>query len=265
MRLCTRLVLVAFVYSIVQPALGQQAKKKVESADQRPVHSYPVSGKASDLLSDDAAFAKLTSALQKDLISDLQNYDIEDKSTLKKYYNSLMQIAYLTGRYDEALSYMQKRNALQDKPAAKAMAGLICELGYCEIDRPVIDGAKEATEQAQRAFEAEFAERVRKLPYETVQNEVKQQKAWFELLSPNFLTGMVEQQYDALAQKTGTIPKKQPWTSSTRASRSGTFCLTKTSWRNNWRRSSPPTTSRKRTSGGSVQLRFRKAIVSRRP
>ena len=134
MPLCTRLVFVAFVFSIVQPALGQQAKKKVETAEQLPVHSYPVSGKASDLLNDDAAFARLTSALQKDLISDLQNYDIEDKSTLKKYYNSLMQIAYLTGDYNEAVSYLEKRDALEDKPAARAMAGL--------IDQPLIDGAK---------------------------------------------------------------------------------------------------------------------------
>jgi hypothetical protein len=200
MRLYTRLVLVAFVFSIIQPALGQEAKKRVEAADQLPVHSYAVSGKASDLLNDDAAFVKLTSALQQDLITDLRDYDIEDKTTLKNYYNSLMQISYLDGNYDEARSYLQKKSALEDKPAAKAMAGL--------IEQPLIDGAKAGTEQAQRIFESEFAERVRKLPYETVQNEVKAQKARLEIYSPNFIAGMVEQHYDTLAQKTGRIPKE---------------------------------------------------------
>jgi hypothetical protein len=68
------------------------------------------------------------------------------------------------------------------------------------IEQPIIDGAKAGPEHAQQVFETEFAERVQKLPYETVQNEVKSQKAWFEILSVNFLTGMVEQQYDTLAQ-----------------------------------------------------------------
>jgi subtilisin family serine protease len=200
MRLDTRLVLVAFVFSIIQPAFSQQAKKKVEAADQLPVHSYAVSGKASDLLNDDAAFARLTSALQQDLISDLRDYEIEDKTTLKNYYNSLMQISYLDGNYDEALSYLQKKSALEDKPAARAMAGL--------VEQPLIDGAKAGTEQAGKVFESKFAGRLQKLPYETVQNELKQQKGWFEIHSPNFMTGMVEQHYDTLVQKTGTIPKE---------------------------------------------------------
>jgi subtilisin family serine protease len=198
MRLYTRLILGAFLFAIIQPAFSQQARQRVETADQLPVHSYPVSGKASDVLNNDVAFAKLTLALQKDLINDLQTYDIEDKSTVRSYYRSLMQIAYLDGRYDEALSYLQKGIALEDKPAAQAMAGL--------VEQPLIDAAKAGTE-SQKVFESEFADRVKKLPYDTVQSAVKLRKAWLELLSPNYLTGMVEQQYDTLAQKTGKIPK----------------------------------------------------------
>ena len=77
---------------------------KIENAEQLPVHSYRVPGKASVRLTDDAAFKVFVAALQKDLESDLQNYDIEDKTTLKKYYGPLMQIAMLQGRYIDALS-----------------------------------------------------------------------------------------------------------------------------------------------------------------
>jgi subtilisin family serine protease len=198
MRFSTRLVLCAFLFAIIQPAFSQQAKKKLETAEQLPVHSYPLSGKASDVLNNDVAFARLTSALQKDLINELQTYDIEDKSTVKSYYNSLMQIACLDGHYDEALSYLQKGNALEDKPAAQAMAGL--------VEEPLINAAKARTEP-QKVFETEFADRVKKLPYDTVQSAVKLRKAWLELISPNYLTGMVEQRYDTLAQKTGKIPQ----------------------------------------------------------
>src|SRR6266576_4180450 len=62
--------------------VGQQAKKKIENAEQLPVHSYPVPGKASVLLTDDVAFKVFVAELQTDLENDLQNYDIEDKTTV---------------------------------------------------------------------------------------------------------------------------------------------------------------------------------------
>jgi subtilisin family serine protease len=199
MPIHTRLISLALICCAAVSTLGQQAKKKIENAEQLPVHSYPVQGKASTLLTDDAAFKVLVVALQKDLENDLQNYDIEDKTTLKKYYDPLMQIAILQGRYDDALSYLRKKNALEDKPAAKAMAGM--------LDQPLIDASKAGEAQAQGIFETEFKERLQKLSYEVVQNEVKQMKSGFEIISQNLLVGFIEQQYDTLAQKTGTIPK----------------------------------------------------------
>jgi len=87
--------------------VGQQAKKRIENAEQLPVHSYPVPGKASVLLTDDAAFKVFVAALQKDLENDLQNYDIEDKTTLKRYYGPLMQIAILEQRYNQLLTIVE--------------------------------------------------------------------------------------------------------------------------------------------------------------
>jgi subtilisin family serine protease len=194
-----RFMTLALICCAAVTALGQQAKKRIENAEQLPVHSYPVPGKASVLLTDDAAFKVFVAALQKDLENDLQNYDIEDKTTLKKYYAPLMQIAVLEQRYNDALSYLQKTSALEDKPAAKAMAGM--------LGQPLIDAKKAGEGQAQVIFEAEFKERAQKLPYEVVQNELKRMKSSFETISANLLAGLIEQQYDTLAQKTGTIPK----------------------------------------------------------
>jgi subtilisin family serine protease len=199
MSIQTRLISVALICCAAVSTLGQQAKKKIENAEQLPVHSYSVPGKASVLLTDDAAFTVFVAALRKDLENDLQDYDIEDKTTLKKYYGPLMQISILQGRYDDALTYLNKRNALEDKAAAKAMAGM--------LDQPLIDAKKAGAGQAQAIFETEFKERVQKLPYEVVQNEVKQMKSGFEIISQNLLAGFIEQHYDTLAQKTGTIPK----------------------------------------------------------
>jgi subtilisin family serine protease len=199
MSIQTRLISLALICSAAASTLGQQAKKKIENAEQLPVHSYPVPGKASVLLTDDAAFKVFVAALEKDLENDLQNYDIEDKTTLKKYYGPLMQIAILQGRYDDALSYLRKANALEDKPAAKAMAGM--------LDQPLIDAKKAGDGQDKVIFETEFKERLQTLPYEAVQNDLKEMKSNFEIISSNLLSGLIEQQYDTLAQKTGIIPK----------------------------------------------------------
>jgi subtilisin family serine protease len=199
MSIQIRLISLALICGVAVSTLGQQAKKKIENAEQLPVHSYAAPGKASALLTDDAAFKLFIAALQKDLENDLQSYDIEDNTTLKKCYGPLMQIAILQGRYDDALSYLRKRDALEEKPAAKAMAGL--------LDQPLIDAKEAGESQAQVIFEAEFKERLQKLSYEVVQNELKEMKSGFEIISQNLLTGVIEQRYDTLAQKTGTIPK----------------------------------------------------------
>jgi subtilisin family serine protease len=199
MSIQIRLISLALICGVAVSTRGQQAKKKIENAEQLPVHSYAAPGKASALLTDDAAFKLFIAALQKDLENDLQSYDIEDNTTLKKCYGPLMQIAILQGRYDDALSYLRKRDALEEKPAAKAMAGL--------LDQPLIDAKEAGESQAQVIFEAEFKERLQKLSYEVVQNELKEMKSGFEIISQNLLTGVIEQRYDTLAQKTGTIPK----------------------------------------------------------
>src|SRR2546429_8356451 len=161
MSIQTRLITLPVISCAAVGAIGQQAKKRIENAERLPVHSYPVPGKASVLLTDDAAFKVFVAALQKDLENDLQNYDIEDKTTLKKYYGPLMQIAVLEQRYNDALSYLQKMNMLEDKPAAKAMAG--------KLDHPLNDARKAGEGPAQRIFEDEIKERLQKLPYEVVQ------------------------------------------------------------------------------------------------
>jgi Subtilase family len=172
-----RFIALSLICCAAVSAVGQQAKKKIENAEQLPVYSYAVPGKASALLTAAAAFKVFIAALEKDLENDLENYDIEDKTTLKKYSGSLLQIAILQGRYSDALSYLRKRAALEDKPAAKAMAGL--------LDQPLIDAKEAGGGHAQLIFEAEFKERLQMLPYEVVQNELKEMKSGFETISPN--------------------------------------------------------------------------------
>src|SRR5258708_29047661 len=61
---------------------------------------------------------------------------------------------------------LQKMNTLEDKRAAKAMAGT--------LDHPLNDAKKAGAGHAQAIRDAEFQERLQKLPYEVVENQVKQ-------------------------------------------------------------------------------------------
>jgi subtilisin family serine protease len=194
-----RFTIIVLIFCCIQATQGQQTKKKIESSDQLPVHSYPISVKASSLLTNDAALATLAASLEKDLESDLRDFDIQDKATLEGYYADLQSTAFFAGRCDDALSYLRQKNALQEKPVAKAMAGL--------FEQPVIDAKKAGTAQARHIFEAEFAERLKRLPFEIVQDELKRTKGGLEGTSTNLVTAYVMDHYDTLAEKTGSIPK----------------------------------------------------------
>lgn len=104
---------------------AQAAKKRVERADQLPVHSYRVPGSASKLLTDDEAFAVLMVTVRQDLEGDLRDYEITDKTTLKSYYDTLSTIGLLERRYDDVLGYLNRIRDLEDKPAAKLVSGMI--------------------------------------------------------------------------------------------------------------------------------------------
>jgi hypothetical protein len=77
----------------------QQARQRIETADQLPRHSYAIPAPARALLDDSARFAALARQLEADLRADVATYDIQDRATLKSYYGSLSDLALLRGDY----------------------------------------------------------------------------------------------------------------------------------------------------------------------
>ena len=67
MSIQTRFITPSVISCAAVGTVGQQAKKRIENAEQLPVHSYPVPGRASVLLTDDVAFKGFVAELQKDL------------------------------------------------------------------------------------------------------------------------------------------------------------------------------------------------------
>jgi hypothetical protein len=191
-------VVLVFAVAIIAQPYAKQTKKRVERADQLPAHSYPITGKVSAILTDDAAALQLMNALEADLKKDLQEYEIQDKATLKLYYYTLADFSFLRGQYDDAVKYLNRGCQLEDKPAQVLMSGIFLP--------PLISAKKAQPKAFLSTFKAEFDKAVTALPFDVVQAELKALKGGLETLSQNLFVGLVEQQYDP-AGKSGSISK----------------------------------------------------------
>ena len=177
---------------------AKQTKKRVERADQLPAHSYRITGKVSAILTDDAAALQLMNSLEADLKKDLQEYEIQDKATLKGYYDNLCQISVMKAQYDDVLEYLNQYRQLEDKPALALLYGVYL---------PAFISAKKAQpSEFLSTFKAEYDKAVTALPFEVVQAELKATKSALETESRNLLVGWVEEQFDP-AGKSGMISK----------------------------------------------------------
>lgn len=180
-------------------AAAPAARKPVVTADDLPRHTYAVSRAPSLIVQDAAAMADLTARVKADLESDLAGYDITDRSTLQKYKGSLLAVAMLESDYPAARRLIAELRQLEEKPDLKLTTGLVSE---AEIDLRLAGTPEEGFN---RALQARLAGKVRTFPWALVQNEIKEIKAGYEVRSPALLIGLVQQEIDPAALKTGNI------------------------------------------------------------
>lgn len=162
----------------------------VDKADDLPRHTYTIEGTASGLVADRDAVLALAAEVQRDLKADLEAYEIPDRTTLKGYYRILRTIAFLQSRTDDALALGDTIRGLEDKEAAQLTDGLTMRAIVASDDDP--DGFE-------RALEADVA----RLPYEIVQDELKQTKGTMEIISRNLVLDQVQATLDPMVAKTG--------------------------------------------------------------
>ena len=64
-------------------------KIKIEKLDDLPRHTYKLEIKAVELFDNDEVLNRLMTQVRRDLLSDLETYEIPDKNTLIDYYGTL--------------------------------------------------------------------------------------------------------------------------------------------------------------------------------
>lgn len=207
MKIKTRVLSLAFtaaffVCSSLSIAAQAPAKRKVASADDLPRFSYPVSGPPSKLLmADDETFNALAVKVQHDVDSVLNDYDIEDKATLRTLYGTKLDVQILTNDNDAALATLKTLKGLQEKPEAQATSGM--------ITRPFLESRisrhSNANDAFQQSFQSGFQSGVNSLEWRVVQDSVKSMKGSFELATPDIIVASEREAIDPAALKSNTI------------------------------------------------------------
>ncbi len=178
-------------------------KPKITKLDDLPRYTYPVKGSAVDLITSDQQFADFATAVRANLEKDLNDFDIEDKTTLKRLKGTLLTLDLLEGKEADARQLIAELRDLEDKPALKIMTGFITEVRLDVSDKMNLAGLNDLTQPAfQQAFQKELTTRAQALPWGVVQEELKSTKGGFEIVSRNLILGQVQSEIDPVLVKT---------------------------------------------------------------
>ena len=193
-------LLVACACLVAVPALAQ-AKPRIAKAADLPRFSYRIEGSVEDVIRDDAKFGRFAAEVRRDAESVLAGYEIDDRATLRQIEGELALIDYLDGRYDAALQRIARIKELQDKPAEKLMSGLQMR-AMIAAQRKVGDRTSDAyRKEAGRLIDADLAQ----MPYDVVQNEVREAKASAEIASEALILGYVRNVIQPTVDKAGSV------------------------------------------------------------
>ena len=195
-----KLATLAAVLSVMFGSANVVAKEKITSISDLPVRSYPTKIAPSQMLEKPEAMEALSMQVRIDIEKMLDRYELRDSATLRRFFGVLSTIALLEGRNGDAARYWEKVRELEEKDAARLMTGL---------NGAALVAAREAGEPGTKAytgaFAATFAARLESMPWDVVQDSVQSQKGRTEVMTENFVRGIVQSTMDPIAAETGEL------------------------------------------------------------
>ncbi len=190
-----------FLFLLLTVALVFAQKPKITKLEELPTFTYNIPAKPSEFVQATDGFDEFATKVAADAQGVLDKYDIEDKTTLKDIYSTLLAKAMLDGDSDAVLDIIQKRRALEEKPAERLMSGLTTQMlaeSWQEKNSLEPDDVRET-------FKSKLTDAVNDLPWDVVQDLVEQTKGSLEIGSPNVFIGLVQAQVDPSFEKAGNI------------------------------------------------------------
>jgi hypothetical protein len=122
--LCLTLILAAGQPPVLADPPVQSAKRPLASPSDLPTHAYVIQGKPSDVVRDLAAAAALATQVEKDLLADLETYDVQDKGALASIHTSLYFTALVRRDFPSAAKHLEAVRGFQEG-LGKRTAGLL--------------------------------------------------------------------------------------------------------------------------------------------
>lgn len=156
-----------------------------------PAHVYSLPEKPSVMVRDPEAVRALAGEIGADIRADLDKYEIQDVTAVRRMYGTLLTIALLERDDDAARNLVAMVRGMQEKPAAKLTSGRIAEAILAARAAPAAE--YEATLQA--SLESALAA----LPWELVQDELQSTKGYLEFISEGLVLGGLETSIDPAA------------------------------------------------------------------
>ena len=173
------------------PPASSHGKIKITKLSDLPPHTYAIKGKASVLVEDPAVMLDLAARVEKDILADLKKYDIEDRTTVRRFTGTLLNVAMLRKDWTKAHEYVAQIRDLQDKPADRLTTGLVSEA--------VMAAAQAPADQAHARFRASLDSALAALPFDQVQEQLRQVKSQAEIISRNLIVGSIASGVDTVA------------------------------------------------------------------
>ncbi|MEP7027660.1 MAG: S8 family serine peptidase [Candidatus Eisenbacteria bacterium] len=161
-----------------------------------PPHTYAIPVKPSEMITNHAAILELATAIDKSIRADLDRYDIQDVTAVRRMKSALANIAILKGDTAAARQLILEVRASQDKPASKLTSGVLMET--------LLDTRSANPADFDAALQQNLAQRLAAMPYAIVQDNLKSAKGSFEILSQSVMTGSIASSIDPAA-KDGTL------------------------------------------------------------
>jgi hypothetical protein len=192
----------ATALALVLASMGGTAlaqKKVIQSASDIPPLVVELPKKPSELVVEGGAgFDAVKDKVEAHAETILRDYDIKDATTAKQMRGVLQQVALVENRWDDVIRLGEEIRALEDKPAAKATAGLMTG-AYARAAKAVGEGSPQFRER----FKAEFEQAVAGLDWTLTQDTLQAMRGQFQLLSRDLMIGGLQGQFDANAAAQG--------------------------------------------------------------
>ncbi|MFT5834381.1 MAG: tetratricopeptide (TPR) repeat protein [Cognaticolwellia sp.] len=183
----SKLTLIIFASLFSFQAIAQ--KIPINNASDLPQHFYNLEvTEAMQYIENDDLAVGLANKVEKQLLADLEKYDIQDKTTLKGYYYNLLACLTIKKDYKKALNYLSKAKALAEKPSEKYHDFLIYESFLLTTNQYETSNEIEFS----KSLTANLSKLLQDAPSEAIKENLENTIGLFEIGGPNIIIGIVQ-------------------------------------------------------------------------